>query len=98
MMKNHLGQTENQIGIGRHQEAETKALNHTQNLPHTTDAVVPAMIARTLTNVNHDHDQVITQVLIIDQEKHQIIVEKANIIISQTKIIPKTDQTDNQMS
>ena len=72
-------------------------MNHTQNQPNTTDAVVPAMITRTLTNVNHNHDQEITQVLIIDQEKHQI--EKAkSIIISQTKIIPKRDQTANQMS
>ena len=86
-------------GIERRQEAETKALNHTQNLPNATDAVVSAMITRTLTNVNHDLYQEITQVLIIDQEKNQIIVEKAkSIIINQTKIIPKRDQTANQMS
>jgi hypothetical protein len=35
-MKNHFGQTENQIGIGRHKEVEIKTLNHMQNLPNTT--------------------------------------------------------------
>ena len=55
MMKNHFGQTENQICIGCRQQAET--LNYTQNLPNTEDVIVPAIITKTLTNVNHDHDQ-----------------------------------------
>lgn len=98
-MKNHFGQTENQIGIGRHPEAEIKDLNHMQNLQNTTDAMNPAMITRILTSVNHDHDQEITQVLLIDQEKHQVIVKNAKImIISQTKIITEKDQTASQMS
>ena len=98
-MKNHFGQTENQIGIGRHQEAEITALNHMQNPQNTTDAMNPAMITRILTSVNHDHDQEITQVLLIDQEKHQVIVKNAKImIISQTQIITEKDQTASQMS
>ena len=46
-----------------------------QNLPNTTDAMNPAMIIMIRKSVNHDHHQKITQVLIIDQEKHQIIVK-----------------------
>ena len=97
-MKNHFGQTENQIGIGRHQEAEIKALNHMQNLQYTTDAMNPAMITRILTSVNHDHDQEIAQVLIIDQEKHQVIVKKDYNNQSNKDYYRKRSNSPSQMS